>query len=71
MKNLFKIKVIVVVFALLGCYTLKTLKQAHKSQIYALNLQSEGWSKSAAEHIAYCEVGMIEKDSLYYAYMND
>lgn len=71
MKNLIKIKVAIVIFALLGCYTFKTLKQAYKSQIYALNLQSEGWSKSAAEHIAYCETGMIEKDSLYYAYIED
>lgn len=40
-------------------------------QIYANELQAEGWSKKAADHIAKVEFNIIPEDSLYLAYMED
>jgi len=40
-------------------------------QLYAIELQGEGWSKEASEHIAKVEFKIIPEDSLYIAYMED
>ena len=40
-------------------------------QIYSNELQEIGWKKHAADHIAKCEFNLIEKDSIYSAYMED
>lgn len=40
-------------------------------QSYSNELQAEGWSKAAADHIAKVELKLIQEDSLYMAYMED
>jgi len=40
-------------------------------QLYAIELQGEGWTKTASEHIAKVEFKIIPEDSLYLAYMED
>ena len=71
MKNLIKIKVLVLIITLMACYIFKTAQQSNQCANYALDLQSEGWSKSASNHIAKCEYNVIPKDALYFAYMQD
>jgi len=46
-------------------------KQNNAWQKYAIELQNEGWSKEASEHIAKVEFNIIPEDSLYMAYMED
>jgi len=40
-------------------------------QLYAIELQNEGWSKKASNHIAKVEFKIIPQDSLYVAYLED
>jgi len=40
-------------------------------QLYAIELQNEGWSEKASNHIAKVEFKIIPEDSLYVAYMED
>jgi len=40
-------------------------------QLYAIELQGEGWSKEASEHIAKVEFKIIPEDSLSIAYLED
>ncbi len=38
---------------------------------YVLELQNEGWSEEAAEHIAKVEMGFLPSDEEYISYMED
>ncbi len=40
-------------------------------QIYSNELQTIGWKKHAADHIAKVEFKLIPEDSLYISYMED
>jgi len=46
-------------------------KENNDLQMYSNELQREGWSKKAADHIAKVEFKIIPEDSLYLAYMED
>ena len=40
-------------------------------QMYSNELQQDGWTKKAADHIAKVEYKLIPEDSLYISYMED
>jgi hypothetical protein len=60
---------LVAVIFLNSCYIFKTDKKVYHKR--AIELQNEGWSKKASEHIAKVEFKIIKEDSLYISYMED
>jgi len=70
-----KAKPQILFIAIIGAYFLLKgfipRKQINTWQIYAIELQNEGWSKKASEHIAKTEFKIIPKDSIYIGYMED
>jgi len=66
-QNLF-LTFVAVIF-LNSCYNTQTDKKVYYNRIN--ELKNEGWSKSAATHIAKVEFKLIQEDSLYISYMED
>lgn len=70
-----KAKLQILFIAIVGAYFLLNgfipRKQINTWQIYAIELQEQGWSKEASEHIAKVEFNIIPQDSLYIGYMED
>ena len=64
-QNLF-LTLVAVIFLNSCCNTQTDKKVYHKR---AIELQNEGWGKSASEHIAKVEAGLIPEDEEYKGYM--
>jgi len=70
-----KAKTQILFIAIVGAYFLLNgfipRKHFNPWQIYAIELQEQGWSKKASEHIAKVEFKIIPEDSIYIGYMED